>query len=89
MPNRAVNEPVLSGLILIWHAADAAVGLAGVQFKALDQTVQTFNPVTNEKEAINYRCADMDRLIPQLMGVSKAPLTPCTARPLGTSSPAS
>lgn len=47
-----------------------------MQFKALDQTVQTFNPVTNEKEAINYRCADMDRLIPQLMGVSKAPLPP-------------
>lgn len=43
--------------------------------------MQTFNPVTNEKEAINYRCADMDRLIPQLMGVSKAPLPPLHSRP--------
>ncbi len=51
-----------------------------MQFKALDQTVQTFNPVTNEKEAINYRCADMDRLVPQLMGVSK--VLPSAAGPL-------
>lgn len=45
-----------------------------LQFKALDQVLQTFNQETGAKEAISYRCADIDRLVPQLMGVSKAVL---------------
>ena len=43
-----------------------------MEFKALDQVLQTFNKETHEKEAITYRCADMDRIVPSLMGVSKA-----------------
>ena len=39
-----------------------------LQFKALDQTVSTVNPTTNVKRSISYRCADMDRIVPQLMG---------------------
>lgn len=42
-----------------------------LQFKALDQTLQTINRDTNKKEALSYRCADMDRIVPSLMGVSK------------------
>lgn len=42
-----------------------------LQFKALDQTLQTINRETNQKEALTYRCADMDRIVPSLMGVSK------------------
>ena len=42
-----------------------------LQFKALDQTLQTINRDTNQKEALSYRCADMDRIVPSLMGVSK------------------
>jgi DNA repair protein RAD50 len=47
---------------------------AGLQFKALDQTVQTYDPVTRAKAATTYRCSDMDRLVPGLMGVSPAVL---------------
>ncbi|KAK9817777.1 hypothetical protein WJX72_002045 [[Myrmecia] bisecta] len=43
-----------------------------LQFKALDQTLQTFNKDTGQKEALSYRCADIDRIVPTLMGVSKA-----------------
>ena len=46
-----------------------------LQFKALDQTLQTINRETNQKEALTYRCADMDRIVPSLMGVSK--VQPC------------
>ena len=37
----------------------------------LVQVMQTFNSDTGEKEAISYRCSDMDRQVPYLMGVSK------------------
>lgn len=30
-----------------------------------------FNRETGAKEAMTYRCADMDRMVPNLMGVSK------------------
>ena len=42
-----------------------------LQFKALDQTLQTVNRESGQKEALTYRCADMDRIVPSLMGVSK------------------
>ena len=44
-----------------------------LQFKALDQTLQTFNKDTGQKVAVSYRCADLDRIVPTLMGVSKVP----------------
>ncbi|KAL3148389.1 DNA repair protein rad50 [Trebouxia sp. C0009 RCD-2024] len=43
-----------------------------LQFKTLDQTLQTFNRETGQKQALSYRCADIDRIVPSLMGVSKA-----------------
>ncbi|ONK67896.1 uncharacterized protein A4U43_C05F4920, partial [Asparagus officinalis] len=43
-----------------------------MEFKALESVLQTINPHTGEKVCLSYRCADMDREIPQLMGVSKA-----------------
>ena len=48
---------------------------AALQFKALDQVIQSFNKDTGAKEALSYRCADADRMIPNIMGVSKV----CTA----------
>ncbi|KAL4437341.1 hypothetical protein ABPG75_004480 [Micractinium tetrahymenae] len=45
-----------------------------LQFKALDNVLQTINRETGSKEALSYRCADIDRIVPQLMGVSKAVL---------------
>lgn len=50
------------------------------QFKALDQVLQTFNKDTGEKQAISYRCIDIDRLVPQIMGVSKARRHSCLLR---------
>lgn len=44
---------------------------AALQFKALDQVIQSFNKDTGAKEALSYRCADADRMIPNIMGVSK------------------
>ncbi|PSC68536.1 DNA repair RAD50 [Micractinium conductrix] len=45
-----------------------------MQFKALDNVLQTISRDTGQKEALSYRCADIDRIVPQLMGVSKAVL---------------
>ncbi|KAG1658953.1 hypothetical protein FOA52_010050 [Chlamydomonas sp. UWO 241] len=47
---------------------------ATMTFKTLDSTVQTTNRDTGEKQAITYRCADIDKMVPSLMGVSKAVL---------------
>ena len=47
---------------------------AVMQFKTLDSVLQTYHAATGEKSAVTYRCADMDRLVPGLMGVSKAVL---------------
>ncbi|KAM6544629.1 hypothetical protein CsatB_025365 [Cannabis sativa] len=43
-----------------------------MEFKAIESVLQTLNPHTGEKVCLSYRCADMDREIPALMGVSKA-----------------
>uniref|UniRef100_A0A0A9AU83 DNA repair protein RAD50 n=1 Tax=Arundo donax TaxID=35708 RepID=A0A0A9AU83_ARUDO len=45
-----------------------------MEFKAIESILQTINPHTGEKVCLSYRCADMDREIPALMGVSKAVL---------------
>eukprot|EP00775_Hariotina_reticulata_P006345 gene6345-6579_t len=47
---------------------------ATLQFKSLDATLQTYNKVSQKKEAITYRCADINTMVPSLMGVSKAVL---------------
>jgi DNA repair protein RAD50 len=47
---------------------------ATLQFKSLDATLQTYNKNTQKKEAITYRCADINTMVPSLMGVSKAVL---------------
>lgn len=41
------------------------------EYKTLDGTIQTIDRVTKQKSAVNYRCIDMDRTVPMLMGVSK------------------
>ncbi|PKA59648.1 DNA repair protein RAD50 [Apostasia shenzhenica] len=43
-----------------------------MEFKALESVLQTINPHNGEKVCLSYRCADMDREIPALMGISKA-----------------
>ncbi|XP_047335105.1 DNA repair protein RAD50 [Impatiens glandulifera] len=45
-----------------------------MEYKAIESVLQTLNPHTGEKVCLSYRCADMDREIPALMGVSKAVL---------------
>ncbi|KAH6816239.1 DNA repair-recombination protein [Perilla frutescens var. frutescens] len=45
-----------------------------MEYKAIESVLQTINPQTGEKVCLSYRCADMDREIPALMGVSKAVL---------------
>ncbi|KAL5542789.1 hypothetical protein UlMin_010499 [Ulmus minor] len=43
-----------------------------MEYKAIESVLQTINPHNGEKVCLSYRCADMDREIPALMGVSKA-----------------
>ncbi|XP_043719530.1 DNA repair protein RAD50 isoform X1 [Telopea speciosissima] len=43
-----------------------------MEYKAIESVLQTINPHTGEKVCLSYRCADMDREIPALMGISKA-----------------
>ncbi|KAA8548368.1 hypothetical protein F0562_000052 [Nyssa sinensis] len=45
-----------------------------MEYKAIESVLQTINPHTGEKVCLSYRCADMDREIPALMGVSKSVL---------------
>ncbi|XP_068655363.1 DNA repair protein RAD50 isoform X2 [Aristolochia californica] len=45
-----------------------------MEYKAIESVLQTINPHTGEKVCLSYRCADMDREVPVLMGVSKAVL---------------
>lgn len=47
---------------------------ATMQYKALDNTLQTVNKTTGQQEALSYRCADIDKVVPAMMGVSKAVL---------------
>jgi hypothetical protein len=39
-----------------------------LQFKTLDQTIQTFDPATRTKTSVQKRCAEIDKLVPQMMG---------------------
>ncbi|XP_057755081.1 DNA repair protein RAD50 [Arachis stenosperma] len=43
-----------------------------MEYKAIESVLQTINPHNGEKVCLSYRCADMDKEIPALMGVSKA-----------------
>lgn len=45
-----------------------------MEYKAIESVLQTINPHTGEKVCLSYRCADMDREVPALVGVSKAVL---------------
>jgi len=42
-----------------------------MQFKTLDSALKTVNRETGQYETITYRCVDMDKMVPSLMGVSK------------------
>ena len=41
-------------------------------FKALDGILRSTDPTTGERVSMSHRCGELDRQIPQLMGVSKA-----------------
>ena len=43
-----------------------------MQFKALDQTISTWNANTNEFAALTQRCSNINQEVPFLMGVNKA-----------------
>lgn len=47
---------------------------ASLAFRALDNVLQTVNRATGAREALSYRCADLDRAVPVLMGVPAAVL---------------
>jgi DNA repair protein RAD50 len=47
---------------------------AALQFKALDNILQTKDPATGQTVALPYRCADINAVVPAYMGVTKAVL---------------
>ncbi|KAG2487944.1 hypothetical protein HYH03_013523 [Edaphochlamys debaryana] len=49
-------------------------GRGGLQFKTLDAVLSATNRLTGKRESTTYRCADLDKMVPTLMGVSKAVL---------------
>ena len=48
-----------------------------MQFKAIDQTLKKVDPRTNETMVITQTCADMDKIVPTMMGVSRVHLAMC------------
>lgn len=53
---------------------------AALQFKTLDSILQTINAETGEKQAVTYRCVDIDKMVPSLMGVSKVRGAACVVK---------
>ena len=47
-------------------------GLVKPTFRALEGVINTKNPATREESSVTKKCADMDVLVPSLMGVSRA-----------------
>lgn len=43
-----------------------------LSFKALDGILRTTDPTTGERVSMSHKCGELDRQIPQLMGVGKA-----------------
>eukprot|EP00897_Mesotaenium_endlicherianum_P009253 jgi/Mesen1/8356/ME000463S07798 len=43
-----------------------------LEYKAIESVLQTVDAASGETKCLSYRCADMDREVPALMGVSKA-----------------
>ena len=41
-------------------------------FKQLDGVIRTMDPATGERVTLSHKCSELDKQIPQLMGVSKA-----------------
>lgn len=67
----AIHSPCNHSLLLLRGHLQLTQKKTALQFKTLDQTLQTFNKETGQKQALSYRCADIDRIVPSLMGVSK------------------
>jgi DNA repair protein RAD50 len=42
------------------------------QFQALDGTLKMRDPKTDQDVVQNHRCSDLDKLVPELLGVSSA-----------------
>ena len=42
-----------------------------MQFKSLDASMSCTNRQTGQRETLTYRCGDLDRMVPTLMGVNK------------------
>ena len=60
----------LSTKTLVLHGAQLTQKKTALQFKALDQTLQTHDK-DGVKQALSYRCADIGRVVPGLMGGCK------------------
>ena len=57
--------------LLIYRAFQLTQQKSKKQFKSLDGTIETQDPNTGENAAVSKKCADMDKMVPSLMGVSK------------------
>ena len=42
-----------------------------MSFKQLDGVLRTLDPRTGERQSLSHKCTELDKIVPQLMGVSK------------------
>jgi hypothetical protein len=57
--------------ILVYRAFSLTQQKTKKSFKSLDGSIATRNPDTGQVTAVSKKCADMDKLVPLMMGVSK------------------
>jgi DNA repair protein RAD50 len=63
--NRAGNSMVMV------RSMEVSQKKAAMTFKALDGVLRTTNPDTGERISMSHKCAEMDRQLPLLLGVSR------------------
>ena len=59
--------------VVVVRSYQLAQKKAALQYKAMDQTIQTYDQA-RIKSATSHRCAEMDRIVPEMIGASKAVL---------------
>jgi DNA repair protein RAD50 len=63
--NRAGNPMV------VIRSMEVTQKKTNMSFKALDGIIRTTDPETGQRVSLSHKCTELDRQIPQLMGVSK------------------
>ena len=81
---RSVGQHVVKASVKLRFTSKAGQGMVVVRsmeltqkkttasFKQLDGVLRTIDPRTGERKSLSHKCSELDRQVPQLLGVSKA-----------------